>query len=58
MEYISREELLARQLLALVKHHKEHCNEPDCGVSLSTWESVYEQWKGRKCTQDERQYFR
>jgi len=31
---ISEEEVLKENLIKLVKEHKDHCNTPDCGISL------------------------
>jgi len=28
------EDILKENLIKLVEHHKEHCNGPDCGISL------------------------
>ncbi len=57
MEYITQKQLLAMNLLNLAKHHKETCNSPDCGVSLSSFRAIYEEWLGRECTEEESGYF-
>ena len=35
MEQIKREELYKIQAQRIAKHHREHCEESDCGVMLS-----------------------
>jgi len=57
MKYIIEDEFRANVLLNLVKHHKKHCKEPNCGVSLSAMRSVYEALIGRECTNEESGYF-
>ena len=44
---------LAQQLLQLLKEHKESCNSPDCGISLSQFRPLYEDLIGRKSNEEE-----
>ena len=57
MGYITQKQLLARNLLELVKHHKQTCHSSDCTVSLSLFRSLYEEWLERECTKEESEYF-
>jgi len=57
MKWITEKQLMAMNLLELVKHHKETCHSSDCTVSLSLFRSLYEEWLGRECTKEESEYF-
>ena len=54
---ITHKQLLAMQLLRLIEQHNEDCNIPDCGISVSSFRLVYEEWVGRKCTKEEASHF-
>jgi hypothetical protein len=49
--------ILKENLIGLVKHHKEHCDGPDCSISLFRVLTVAEK-SGLKFTEEEKKYFR
>ena len=56
-DFIDHYRLLARQLLLLLKSHKETCKIPDCGISVGSFQGLYESLVGRTINADERYYF-
>lgn len=50
------EKVKAENILKLVRHHKEHCNE-DCGVSIYYLLEDFERHIGRKATGKEIRFF-
>ena len=49
-------EVLAKNLLELVKHHQAKC-DGRCNISLMLIKPVYERLVDRKCTEKELKYF-
>ena len=52
-----KKEILKKNLIKLVKHHKEHCDGPDCDISLFYVLKVAEN-ADLKFTEEEKKYFR
>lgn len=50
-------ELLAEQLLKLLREHKDKCNDPDCGVSTFMWLEEFKRLSGREPTKEEFKVF-
>ena len=56
MHTITKVESFAMNAIALALHHKEHCNQPDCGVSLYQLRQMAEE-AGATFTDEQKQLF-
>ncbi len=54
---MSRNEILADNLLKLVREHKGHCNSPDCDIKTFPFLSLFEDLIGREATPEEKANF-